>query len=50
MKKFKAHTRHSVITSEHLTRKINIILENSKQIMIATTQEVIKTAVRPITS
>ena len=39
MKNVKANTRHSVITTENLARKINIGLENSKQMMIATTQK-----------
>ena len=48
-KKVKSHTSHSSITAEYLTRKMNIGLEKSKQIMIATTQKVIQTAVHPIT-
>ena len=49
MKKVKSHTSHSFITAEHLVRKMNIGLENSKQMMRATTQKYIQTAVHPIT-
>ena len=39
MKEFKSHIRHSVITAEHLARKMNIGLEKYKQMIIETTQK-----------
>ena len=49
MKRVKYHTRHSVITAQHLARKMNIGLEKAKQTMREPTQKVIQTAVHPIT-
>ena len=49
MKNVKAHTMHSIITAEHLARKMNTGLEKADQMMIATTQKVIRTEVHPIT-
>ena len=37
MKKIKSNTRSSVITAEHLLRKMKIGLERDKQMMGATT-------------
>ena len=48
MKKFKSNTRHSVITSEHLARKMNIGLEKTKQINMAKTWKVIRNSVHPV--
>ena len=48
MKKFKSNTRHSVITSEHLARKMNIGLEKDKKMMRATTQKCIRTSLHLI--
>ena len=49
MKNVKSHTRHSVITAEHLARKMNIRLEKVKQMMIPTKQKGMRTAEHPIT-
>ena len=49
MKNAKSNTRHSVITAEDLARKMNIGLEKSNQMMRATIDKVIWTAVHPIT-
>ena len=48
MKKVKAHTRHSVVTAEHLAHKMNIGLEKANQMIISTTHRAIQTAVHPI--
>ena len=50
MKKVKAHTRHSVVTVEHLAHKMNIGLEKSNHMIISTTHKAIQTAVHPINS
>ena len=48
MKNVKSNTRHSVITAEHLARKMNILLENDKHMMRATTQKGIRIAMQSI--
>ena len=48
-KKVKDKTRHSFVTEENLSRKMNIGLEKAKQMMRATTKKSIQTAVNPIT-
>ena len=48
MKKVKANTRHSVIMSEHLARKMHIRLEKAKQMTKETTHKCIQTTVHPI--
>ena len=50
MKNVKAHTRQSIITAEHLSRKMNIVLEKAKHMIIPTTQKGIQNSVHPITS
>ena len=48
-KQVKSHTRHYVITVEHLTHKMNIVLKTSKQMIRATIQKGFQTEVHPIT-
>ena len=49
MQKVKLHTRHSVITAEHLAHKMNIGLEKDQQMIRATTQKGTRTSVQTIT-
>ena len=44
MKRVRANNRHSVITSQHLAKQMNISLEKDNQMMRVATQKGIRTA------
>ncbi|NCF86605.1 MAG: hypothetical protein GWQ08_13915 [Verrucomicrobiaceae bacterium] len=49
MSKVRANARHSSITVEHIARTMRIGIDKAKQMLKATTQKGVRTAVHPIT-